>query len=144
MAVVKTSTSGKLECYAWRSEYNHSYRISELGKGIWRSLTRPPPGPGHSRRESISTDTSEDRDGAEQMEKESSAPSFSGLFQLDDSCEACPSVDKMGVPVARILTWPWLTSSLHTYGQYMTIDSIKRALPSALGATRQWQGCKAA
>nr|XP_036880052.1 uncharacterized protein LOC118973507 isoform X2 [Manis javanica] len=48
MAVVKTSTSGKLECYAWRS---------------------------HSRRESISTDTSEDRDGAEQMEKESSAPS---------------------------------------------------------------------
>ncbi|XP_036782610.2 probable guanine nucleotide exchange factor MCF2L2 isoform X1 [Manis pentadactyla] len=46
---------------------------------------------GRSGRESISTDTSEDRDGAEQMEKESSAPSLSGLFQLDDSCEACSS-----------------------------------------------------
>ena len=49
----------------------------------------------------------------------------------------------MRVPVARILTWPWLTSSLHTCGQHMTVDSIERALPSALGAT-QWQGCKAA
>ena len=49
-------------------------------------------------------------------------------------------VDKMRVPVARILTWPWLTSPLHTCGQF---DSMKRALPSALGTTR-WQGCKAA
>ena len=49
----------------------------------------------------------------------------------------------MKVSVARILTWPWLTSSLHTCGQYMAVDSIKRAPPSALGMTR-WQGCKAA
>ena len=52
------------------------------------------------------------------------------------------TVDKMRVPVARILTWPWLTSSLHTCGQYMAVDSIKRALPSALRTT-WWQGCKA-
>ena len=45
--------------------------------------------------------------------------------------------------MARILPWLWLTSSLHTYGQYMAVDSIKRALPSVLGTT-WWQGCKAA
>ena len=43
-------------------------------------------------------------------------------------------MDKMRVPVARILTWPWLTSSLHTCGQYMIVDSISRAPPSALHA----------
>ena len=52
-------------------------------------------------------------------------------------------MDKMRVPVARILTWLWLTASLHTCGQYMAVDSIKRAPPSALGMT-WWQGCKAA
>ena len=52
-------------------------------------------------------------------------------------------VDKMRGPVAGILTWPWLTSSLHICGQYMAVDSIKRTPPSALGMTG-WQGCKAA
>ena len=52
-------------------------------------------------------------------------------------------MNKIRVPVARLLTWPWLTSSLHTRGQYMAVDSIKRALPSALDMTR-WQVCKAA
>ena len=33
------------------------------------------------------------------------------------------NVDKMIVPVARILTWLWLNSSLHTCGQYMAVDS---------------------
>ena len=49
----------------------------------------------------------------------------------------------MKLPVARILTWPWLARSLHRCGQYVAIDSIKRALSSTLGMT-QWQGCKAA
>ena len=53
------------------------------------------------------------------------------------------TVDKMRTPVARILTWPWLTSSLHTCGDYMAVDSIKRAPPIALGMTR-WRCCKAA
>lgn len=34
------------------------------------------------------------------------------------------SVDKVKVPMARILTWPWLASSRHTCGQYIVIDSI--------------------
>lgn len=34
-------------------------------------------------------------------------------------------VDKMKVPGARILTWPWLANSLHMCGQYFAIDSIE-------------------
>ena len=49
----------------------------------------------------------------------------------------------MRVPMARILTWPWLASSVHRCGQYMAVDSIKRALSSAL-CMAQWQDCKAA
>ena len=33
-------------------------------------------------------------------------------------------VDKMKVPVARILTWPQLASSLHMCGHCAVIDSI--------------------
>ena len=53
-------------------------------------------------------------------------------------------MDKMRVSVARILTWSWLTGSLHTYGQYMAVDSVQRAPPNALGVTQWQQGCKAA
>ena len=49
----------------------------------------------------------------------------------------------MRVPVARILSWPWLTSSLHTSGQYMAVDSIKRSLPSALSMTARLQESRA-
>lgn len=41
--------------------------------------------------ECISMETFEERKGAEDMEKESSALSLSGLFQLDDSYETCSS-----------------------------------------------------
>ena len=34
-------------------------------------------------------------------------------------------MDKVKVPVARILTWPWLASSLHTCGQCVITDYIK-------------------
>ncbi|XP_077924643.1 putative guanine nucleotide exchange factor MCF2L2 isoform X3 [Halichoerus grypus] len=44
-----------------------------------------------SSREFISMATSEEPEGAEEMEKESSALSLSGLFQLDDSYETCSS-----------------------------------------------------
>ena len=54
-------------------------------------------------------------------------------------------VDKMKVPGARILTWPWLANSLHMCGQYFAIDSIERAPLSALGDTLAWlQGCRRA
>lgn len=33
-------------------------------------------------------------------------------------------VDKMKVPAARILTWPWLASSLHLCEQYVVMDCI--------------------
>lgn len=52
------------------------------------------------------------------------------------------AVDKVKVPLARILIWPWLASSLHTCGQYVGTDSIKRALPSA--PVTQWHSCKSA
>lgn len=43
-------------------------------------------------------ETSEEPEGAEEMEKENSALSLSGLFQLDDSYESCSSksVPEMG------------------------------------------------
>ncbi|XP_030878864.1 probable guanine nucleotide exchange factor MCF2L2 [Leptonychotes weddellii] len=44
-----------------------------------------------SSREFISMATSEEPEVAEEMEKESSALSLSGLFQLDDSYETCSS-----------------------------------------------------
>uniref|UniRef100_A0A452TLI6 MCF.2 cell line derived transforming sequence-like 2 n=1 Tax=Ursus maritimus TaxID=29073 RepID=A0A452TLI6_URSMA len=46
---------------------------------------------GCSSREFISMETFEEPEGAEEMEKESSALSLSGLFQLDDSYETCSS-----------------------------------------------------
>ncbi|XP_022364795.1 probable guanine nucleotide exchange factor MCF2L2 isoform X3 [Enhydra lutris kenyoni] len=46
---------------------------------------------GCSSREFISMETSEETEGAEEMEKENSALSLSGLFQLDDSYETCTS-----------------------------------------------------
>ncbi|XP_059019341.1 probable guanine nucleotide exchange factor MCF2L2 isoform X3 [Mustela lutreola] len=53
---------------------------------------------GCSSREFISMETSEEPEGAEEMEKENSALSLSGLFQLDDSYESCSSksVPEMG------------------------------------------------
>ncbi|XP_032195475.1 probable guanine nucleotide exchange factor MCF2L2 isoform X3 [Mustela erminea] len=53
---------------------------------------------GCSSREFISMETSEEPEGAEEMEKENSALSLSGLFQLDDSYETCSSksVPEMG------------------------------------------------
>ncbi|XP_077610708.1 putative guanine nucleotide exchange factor MCF2L2 [Crocuta crocuta] len=44
-----------------------------------------------SSREFISMETFDHPEGAEDMEKENSALSLSGLFQLDDSYETCPS-----------------------------------------------------
>ncbi|XP_045395729.1 probable guanine nucleotide exchange factor MCF2L2 [Lemur catta] len=46
---------------------------------------------GGSSSEFVSTETFEEQEGAEDMEKENSALSLAGLFQSDDSCETRPS-----------------------------------------------------
>ncbi|XP_059247436.1 probable guanine nucleotide exchange factor MCF2L2 isoform X2 [Mustela nigripes] len=75
-------------------EQQNSIKDIDEGEGNGKRISSK----GCSSREFISMETSEEPEGAEEMEKENSALSLSGLFQLDDSYESCSSksVPEMG------------------------------------------------